>query len=898
MHKAELRPARGFAPVLALVVVAVALAAVAKAEPLLAELSNGEELALPELDPDLPSPAAHLGYPLGERFTHWPEIRGYLAALDAASDRVALWDYGESYLGRPLTLLAISSPANVARLAELRDGRRRFTDPSALSADQRRRLADEEPAVVWLGYGVHGNESASAEAAMAAAYVLAAATGGGWRERLDDVVVLIDPLSNPDGRERYVAGFEQRLGRRPDPDPAAREHTEPWPGGRYNHYLVDLNRDWSWASQRETRHRLAEFAVWQPQVYVDLHEMSYEATYFFPPSAQPVNPEIDSRTVRWLEVFGRGNAAAFDRLGWLYYKAESFDLFYPGYADTYASFQGAVGMTYEVGGGGRGGLAVRRADGSTVTLADRLARHLVASLATVETAARHRRQLLADHLAARLDQATRAGAATYLWPADHPESAALASLLARHGVVVRRLEREEELPARPLPPAAKGEAEMRRFAAGTWVVPAAQPLGNLARALLEPETPMPADFVDEQRRRVEQDLGASFYDVTAWSLPLAFNLEAWAATKPPRHLGAPLAPPADAALETAPPATAGSVEGSGDVGWLVPPSGLAGYRLAARLQTAGVAYRLALDELAVAGRTYPAGTLFVPRLGAPAGSDELLARLAAESGITVHRVASSYSVSGLSLGSDRMLAVAPSRVALLAGDGVAAGSLGAVWHLLDRIVELPLTLLEPADLATADLGDFDVLVMPDDRGYGDQLGDEAGESLGRWVKAGGVLVAIEGAVDWLRERELTSVEQWQPKEDDDGDPEATESGAEPSIGRPLYVPGAVVATEMRSGHPLTVGVAAAPPVLVGGSRPMLVTGKPQTDVLTVAHEEPVIAGLAWPESRQRLAGSLLVSVEELGGGQVVIFAQEPGFRLFWRGTMPLLLNAVMFAPSW
>ncbi|HMB55164.1 MAG TPA: M14 family zinc carboxypeptidase, partial [Thermoanaerobaculia bacterium] len=758
--------------IVVLALVATAVTTAAEAPPLVAELSNGEELALPEVDPELPSPAAWLGYPLGERFTHWDRIRGYLQALDAASDRVALWDYGTTYLGRPLTLVAISSPRHLERLDALRAERRGLADPSALSADERRRLVDTSPAVVWLGYGVHGNESSSAEAAMAAAYLLAAATGDGWPERRDDTVVLIDPLSNPDGRERYVAGFEQRVGRVPDPTPSAREHSEPWPGGRTNHYLVDLNRDWSWATQVETRHRLAEFAAWQPQVYVDLHEMSYEATYFFPPSAQPVNPEIDHRTVRWLDVFGRGNGAAFDDLGWLYYKAESFDLFYPGYADSYASFQGAVGMTYEVGGGGRGGLVVRRADGTLLTLADRVARHLVASLATVETATMHRRQLVGDHLAGRLEQANRDGAETYLWPADHPEATALATLLARHGIAVRRLEAEAELPARPLPPAPRGEAEMRRFAAGTWAVSTGQPLGNLVRTLIEPETPMPADFVDEQRRRVEQDLRASFYDVTAWSLPLAYNVETWAATKPPKRLGPPLPPPADAALETAPPAVAGRVLGSGGVGWLVPPSGLAGYRFAARLQAAGVPYRVALADLALGGRTFAAGTLFVPRLGAGEGTAERIAALAAESGVDVHRVASSYSDSGLSLGSDRMLKVMPARVALLAGEGVAPSSLGSVWHLLDRLVELPVTLLEPTALASTDLDDFDVLVLPDDWGWSAELGDDAGEAVERWVKAGGVLVAIEGAVDWLRGRELTAVEQWQPAEVDGDDPEA------------------------------------------------------------------------------------------------------------------------------
>ena len=878
--------------------------------PLLAPLSAGDVVELPELEAAVPSPAQVLGYPLGTRFTRYAEIRGYLERLAAGSERVRVWDYGSTYLGRPLTLVAVSSAANLARLEAIREERGRLADPSGLSGEARESLAETAPLVVWLAYGVHGNESSSAEAAMATAYVLAAA-GGEWAKRLEDVVVLIDPLSNPDGRERYVTGYQERAGREPDADPASAEHVEPWPGGRYNHYLIDLNRDWTWASQRETRFRLAAIRTWQPQVFVDLHEMSSDATYFFPPSADPVNPEIDPRVVSWLDVFGHANAAAFDRQGWLYYKRESFDLFYPGYADSYASFLGAVGMTYEVAGGGRAGLAVRLDDGSVLTLADRIARHLTASLATVETAATHHRRLLGDFLDSRLDNARRADAPTYLWPADRPESTALATLLARHGIAVHRLLSAVEMPARPLAPRhGDGRPQPHRFAAGAWVVPSAQPLGNLARALLEPETPMSQSFVDEQRQRVEQDLDAGFYDVTAWSLPLAFNVEAWRTDAAPAPLGPALAPPTEAERDgDVPPAEAasaavhdeGTVRGEGNVGWLLAPSGLATYRAAARLQTAGVPYRLALGDLTVGGRTYAAGTLFVPRRAAPPATEALLAGLAADGGFTIDRVGTSYSDDGLSLGSARMVSIAPARIALVFGDGVQPTSLGSLWHLLDRQAEVPVTLLDLAELSGADLADFDVLVLPDGWGYGDALAGDDGDAVERWVKAGGVLVAVGDAIGWLRERGLTQVEEWSPQETPDlgaEDPESPSGrGSSGPLDRPLYVPGAVVATEMRQGHPLTVGIASPPPTLISGTKPLLATGQPQVDVLTVAHEEPVMAGLAWPESQERLAGSLLVGSEAAGKGRVVLFAQEPGFRLFWRGTMPLFLNAVMFGPS-
>src|SRR4051812_515281 len=425
-----------------------AAVSVSQSHALVATLSRGETLDLPPLDEHLPSPAAFLGYPLGARFTSWDRIVAYLEALDAASPRVKLWEYGHTYEGRPLKLLAVSSPENLERLEEIRKDVLRLADPAGASAADRERILRRTPLVVWLAYGVHGNESSSAEAALGAAYVLAAAQGE-TAEMLKDLVVLIDPLQNPDGRERYVNAYRQRRGDEANARRAAAEHWEPWPGGRQNHYLIDLNRDWAWASQQETRQRIAAYRSWEPQVYVDFHEMSSESSYFFPPSAEPIHPQIDRRILGWLDVFGRANASAFDRQGWIYFKEENYDLFYPGYGDSYPSLRGAVGMTYEMAGGGRAGLAVALQDGTVLTLADRVARHLTTSLTTVRTAAKNGRKILEDFTANRAKAATEP-ARTYLWPADQQEARALADLLTLHGVRVSQLRQPAEVPVKAL----------------------------------------------------------------------------------------------------------------------------------------------------------------------------------------------------------------------------------------------------------------------------------------------------------------------------------------------------------------------------------------------------------------------------------------------------------------
>ena len=868
-------------------------AEVARSIELIDPLAYGRVLELPALDPAVPSPADFLGYPLGSRFTHHHRIREYVQRLAEVSPRVVTWTYGESYEGRPLDLLAISTSENVARLEEIRREHLRLADPAELSADEVERLAAETPVVVWLAYGVHGNESSSAEAAMLAAYVFAAG-GAEWEELLAKTVVLIDPLVNPDGRERYVATFERDRGRLPDPDPEADEHAEPWPGGRTNHYQIDLNRDWSWATQQETRFRLAAYRQWEPQVYVDYHEMFPSSTYFFPPAAEPINPLLDARTIGWLDVFGRANAAAFDRQGWPYYKAEVFDLYYPGYGDSYPGFRGAVGMTYEVAGHGLAGLVIDRRDGTRLTLADRIAQHFTTSLATVRAAAENRSELLRTFAAARAD-ATRRDGPIYLWEPGVPEAGALAELLELHGIRVGRLAGETRIRARALV-SPDGSTEERSFPAGSYAVDAGQPLGKLAQALLDRSPELSDAFMERQRARLEENVGTEFYDITSWSLPLAFNLDAWVAPGPVRG------------LEPTPgaPSGVGGVEGAGRVGFLVPPAGLAGYRFAAELFADGVRVQVALDELSVGGESYPAGTLFVPRLGngpearsdrdgaGPERSlDAVIAEAAGAAGVAVRGVDTHYATTGLSLGSDRVPVVLAPKIALVSGEGVSSSSFGYLWHLLDQQVRLPYTRIDASRLGGVDLSDYQVLVLPEG-GYADAFEGGAGDAVAEWVRGGGVLVAVGRAHAWLAEKELTAVERWQPPEEE---AQGEEEADNPLTRRAIDTPGAIVATEMTTGSPLAAGLPSPPPVLVAGSTVLLPTGDPQVDVLTAAGEAPVLTGVAWPEAEERLAGSLLVSLEPTGRGAVVLFAHEPDFRLFWRGTAPLFLNAVLYLPS-
>ena len=539
-------------------------------------------------------------------------------------------------------------------------------------------------------------------------------------------------------------------------------------------------------------------------------------------------------------------------------------------------------MTYEVAGGGRGGLAVDVPGSGVLTLADRIARHLTTSLTTFATAVANRQRLLERFVDARTPSGP---AATYLWSADQPEATGLAETLARHGIVVDRLAAPAQVDARPF---LGGDKRAVRFAGGTWAVSTDQPLGTLARTLMERQATMPAPFLEKQRSRVTENLQAEFYDITAWALPLAYNLEVWTAEGVPPG------------LEAAAPSSAGGVSGEPGVGYVMAPQGLAGYRFAAALEKHDIPFRLATEGFRVGERPYGAGTLFVPlRPGDEAATT--VAELARNSGVSVEGVGSSLTAGGIPLGSNRMLPVRRAHIGLLLGDGLDSTSVGFVWSLLDRAVGADYTLLDIGTLRGLRLSQFDVLILPDGQGYDRVLGDKGAESLHGWVQNGGVLVGIGGAVDWLRDQELVKL-QTRPATPDDSS--AAGSGASAAAtdqeskvwSTELQTPGAIVATNVVS-SPLTAGVASAPPMLFWGDTFYEPTGDPQQDLLTVRHEDPILAGEAWPEARENLAGSLLEATLAEGDGRYVLITQEPDFRMFWRGTMPLLLNAALFGPS-
>ncbi|MGB7721332.1 MAG: M14 metallopeptidase family protein, partial [Bryobacteraceae bacterium] len=684
-------------------------------------------------DSKIPTFRQVLGYDAGDRVTSSEGIVRYMQALAAAApNRLKVFEYGETWEGRKLIYAAVGSEANIRRLTEIRAQMQRIADPRKTPEADARKIMAGLPAVVWLSYGVHGNELSSPDAGLLTAYHLLAARNDKLVDQImANVLVLIDPIQNPDGRDRFVHYFEQARGLEPDSSPVAAEHLEPWPGGRVNHYLFDLNRDWIALTQPEILDQVKALREWFPLVYVDLHEMGADSTYFFSPESDPYNPNLTSDQRESLKLFGHNNAKWFDKYGFDYFTREEYDAFYPGYGASWPEYYGAIAMTYEQAS--VRGLVVRRSDETLLTYRDTVRHHFVASVSTLETAAANREKLLDDfyrYRATAIEEGSKEPIKEYILPRSRDASATdkLAGILLEHGVEVQRA----------TTPFHAGE---RDYPAGTYVVSMAQPSKRLIRNLLDPQTSMDDKFIaaEEARRKLKER--TEIYDVTAWSLPLLFNVEAVASNAV-----------SQGSFEMAKPGLVlpGELhEANATVAFLAPWGSEAAGRLLAAALRQDLKVLSSDKPLTQGGTKYPAGTLIFKVAGNPAGLGDRLARLARETGADVYGANSGWVDEGVNFGSRYVLPVRKPAIALAWDAPTAASSAGAARFVLERQYGYPVTPIRTAQLDSVELARFQVLILPDGGSYAALLGDAGIQRVKEWVQAGGVIVALGGAVGFL-----------------------------------------------------------------------------------------------------------------------------------------------------
>jgi hypothetical protein len=870
----------------------------------------------------VPTPESILGYPAGSWHTTYGRMERYLEALVAAApDRVRVTDYGRSVEGQVQHLVAITADVTDARLDAIRSGLARLADPRVTTAAEADAIIAELPVVVWLNAANDGNETAAFEAAMQVAYEVAAAEDDRTRMLRDSALVLINLAHNPESHERMVAWYNAFV--MGDPDPDALEHDAPWGmSTNNNHYQFDLNRDALGLVQSESRAVVAEIQRWRPQVFVDLHGQTTQ--FFFPPAAEPVNPVYPAQMNEWLDRFGRGNAAAFDPFGWSYYTRDVFDLYYPGYFDTYPALHGATGMTYETDGGGSKGVRWRRDDGTILRFADGIARHFVASLATVETAARNRTARLRDYHAffvAGMEKSRTAGPRTVvlLSGADAVGTARLATSLMRHGIEVSRTTADADLTATDY---LTGRTGSTRVPTGSWVIDLEQPNGLLAHTLLVDDVAMPAAFARSQLARFARNArrppsdreGYEFYDVTAWNMPLSMGVSAvWSEAAPqlpaePFGLPETLARAAGGWPSESALAPDGGVPGRARSAYVWRPEGTGAVRLLSRLQGEGFNVAVSSRPLVGDGVDYPRGS-FIARIDRnPEALHERMAVLAADARVTVQAAASAFPDRGVTgTGSESARSLYPPRVAVLAGEGVGITSYGALWFQLERRVAYPFTALRTDAIDDATLNRFGVLVLPDGN-YG-SLRDGGSEAIRAWVERGGTLVAYGGGARWAQGASLglslEAPDTVQPPADtvrailqsiDAAVPDVNAGellpGARPAA--PQSVPGALLRARLDTLHWLTQGYSQDTVAVMMRSLPLRRTTR-GTNVATFAGADRLVAaGFTWPDNTARTyGGAAYATVESAGDGQVILFAGDPLYRGVFDAAARMLMNAIL-----
>ena len=808
-------------------------------------------------DPEVPVPAETLGYELGDWHVRPEQQLDYLRLLARRSPRVQLEEIGRSHEQRPLLHVIITSASNRARLDDIR---------AARSAGK-----NDGPLIVWLGYSVHGNEASGANAALLTAYFLAASRDPAIEKMLERTIIVLDPVLNPDGMTRFSSWVNSYRGRMLVAEPQHVEHREAWPNGRGNHYWFDLNRDWLMVQQPESYARVLKFQEWKPHVLGDFHEMGTDSTYFFQPGVPArQHPLTPAENLRLTDAIARFHAAAFDADKRLYYSKENFDDFYYGKGSTYPDIQGSVGILFEQASA-RGHL--QQGKNGAVSFPFAIRNQFTTSLSTLRAADELRQQLKQWQdkfyqdaaLAAAQDEGR---AIVFAEPADPAREYQFLRILLAHGLQVHRLSADVTV----------GE---QRFRAGNaYVIPYEQRQYRLLKSLFE------------ARMQFKTPV---FYDVSAWTLPLAFDMpyaeirrgqwrKDWLGERLQK-----LVPSTGRAL----PEKADS-----DVAYAFSWDSFYAPRAAHQLLREGVNLRANTKPITIktssGARELARGSVVIPLGGQSVPLDRLrvmLQEIAARDAIELISIRSGYADAGSDLGSPSVKPLTPPTVLMLIGSGVDSTSAGEIWHLLDFRMHMPLVMVPLGSFADVNLDAYSHLVLPDGRYRA--LNDEQSKRIADWVKAGGTLIALDGAVRWATQQEFVANKL---QNGESKNPERVPYASMEETEAEKRIAGAILTASLDRTHPLAFGF----------SRDTLPLFRTHTDVLpplkspyatpAVFSAEPVAAGFVSTENRERLAGSVALAAERIGDGSVVLATTSLAFRASWFGSSKLLMNAIFFAP--
>lgn len=819
-------------------------------------------------DAAIPTPDEVIGHRIGTKHTAPHQVVAYFEAVAAASDRVTLAQHGTTYGGRPLIHAFVTAPANHDRLDAIRQANRRLSEQPDAVTDA---MLDDQPAVAYMGYSIHGDEASGTEAAMLLLYHLAAGSGPDVEAALDNIVTIIDPLFNPDGRNRFTSWVNGNRGGTPTVDPQSREHNQPWPGGRTNYYWFDLNRDWLPVQHPESQGRIELFQSWRPQVLTDYHEMGSEATYFFQPGVPDrTNPNTPQRNQDLTAEIATYHADYLDRIGSLYYTRESFDDYYYGKGSTYPDINGAIGILFEQASS----RALKRETSKGVMdYAFTVQNQFMASLSTMKAITEMRTDLLAyqrDFYANVDDELEEIPVEAYIVDlADKRTRAqALAQVLQQHDVDMYMLNRQVQADGRTYRP---GEA---------YVIPLDQRQGRFINATMETVTTFPDSL---------------FYDVSTWSLPLAFGVDYTAYEDDADDLlGAPM-PSAEF--------DGGQlVGGRTDYAYVMEWGRYFAPRALYRLQDAHIRPRIMTDAFTVdiggTSHAFDPGAIVIPveQYDVPADTvHAVVQRIVDLDHVHVYAASTGLTPSGPDLGSRGSEVLPKPEIALITGTGSgsryggsSAYNSGEVWHLLSERFDIPVTLLDLSVVSFADLSRYNTMVLA-----GGRFDDLPTETVREWVQDGGRLIALEDAVEWPIETGMVDLEERSTNLDslfqDLPYNQLSDAYGAQQIG------GSIFQAELDVTHPIAYGYDDETiPVFRVGNDFYAPSGEPGASVATYSEAQPRISGYVSEEMEELARGSASIEAHRVGRGSVILLMDNPNFRAFWWGTNGLFLNAIFF----
>ena len=814
-------------------------------------------------NPSVPKPKDVIYHEVGEWHVTHDRLINYMQALaKAVPDRIRLEVMGSTYEGRPQILLIITSPANHQNLEKIRQQHVQVTDPSRSASLNTAAM----PIVIYIGHSIHGNEPSGANAALLSAYYLAAAQGKQIDELLQNVVILFDPSFNPDGLQRFSTWANQHKSKNLVTDPNSREFNEVWPGGRFNHYWFDLNRDWLPAQHIESQNRLAWFHSWKPNILTDHHEQGSNATFFFQPGVPSrVNPLTPEKNQELTVKMGKFHAAFLDRIGSLYFTKENYDDFYYGKGSTYPDVNGAIGILFEQASSR--GHAQQTANG-VLRFPFTIKNQFTTTLSTLEAAKLLRKEFLdwqREFYRSALAEAESAPVKAYVFgdADDQGRIDIFVNMLRRHQIDIYELNNNIKA----------GGNDFKK--GSSYVVPTNQNQFRLIRGIFEKTL----NYKD-----------SLFYDITAWTMPLAFGLT-YAELSSAQYNKALLGDKVTSELKT----TGGVQGGTSSYGYLMDWSEFNAPAVLYELQSAGLTVKVASFpfDIGVNGsaRHFNYGALFIPLTMQNLSGQQIYSILkstAEKYGVTIYPVTTGNVSAGNDLGSSKFIPLTKPSIAMIVGTGVNATDAGEVWHLLDQRFNIPVSQLESVIFNRVDLNKYNTLIM-----VGGTYPDLNKDKLKTWVQNGGTLLLTEEAVTWAAQNGISTVQMKKLRSATDST-KMLPYGDRDQIEGAQQMSGAIFRAEADLSHPLAYGYSHPYVNLFKANKVYMERSKNPFATPFYYKDAPLQSGWLSKENYDAVKNSAAVVVSSMGAGRIISIADDPNFRAFWLGGTKLMMNAIFF----